>query len=220
VVGCPRGRPIRGLKSLSEIILETSKRRNVPRFWQQDLWVDARYHFQRFQLIQYIEYRCRLICNGRPESKFSAKYKNTADRSWGTPLEIVRKEKRRRLVLQSLGTRMLWCCCLPRPPHGADLLETCQLKGISLTVKFPERQRLENKRPWERSSGEEICQHRARKGRSVTNLLTKRLTRIGLRPIFLGWRIKAVKHGHCAGHLGPPVSIPASNGLAGCVQIS
>jgi hypothetical protein len=111
------------------------------------------------------------------------------------------------------------CCgaavCLVRP-HRADLPETCQLKGTSLTVKFPERQRLENKRPWGRSSGEEICQHRARKGRSVANLLHEEAhaNRFAAH-IFFGWRFKGVKHRNCAGHLRAPVSIPASNGLAG-----
>lgn len=55
---------------------------------------DTYYRLQKFQLIQYVEYLSRLICDGTPESKFYAKYKNTADRSWGTPLEVARKEKK------------------------------------------------------------------------------------------------------------------------------
>jgi hypothetical protein len=101
------------------------------------------------------------------ESKFSAKYKNTADRSRGLPWKF---HGRRKGGVFCNHWRV-GCCCLPRPPHRADLLATCQLKGTSLTVEIPERQRFENKRPWDGSSGEEVYQHCARKGRSVASVL-------------------------------------------------
>lgn len=113
------------------------------------------------------------------------------------------------------------CCCLPRPPHRADLLETCQLKGTSLTVEIPERQRFENERPWDRSSGEEVCQHRARKGRSVANVLHEEAhaNRFAAH-IFLDGDLKLSNIVIVQDTWGAPVSIPASNGSAGCVQIS
>ena len=117
------------------------------------------------------------------------------------------------------------CCgaavCLVRP-HRADLPETCQLKGTSLTVKFPERQRLENKRPWGRSSGEEICQHRARKGRSVANLLHEEAhaNRFAAHIFFLDGDLKASSIVIVQDTWGPQSPFLQAMDWRGCVQIS
>jgi hypothetical protein len=122
--------------------------------------------------VLYVEYRSRLICDGKHESKFSAKCSTRTRMTEAGGLPWKFQGTRKGGVFCNLWE--VWgpgSCCLPRPPHRADLLATCQLKGTSLAVEIRERERLENKRPYDRSSGEEVCQHRARKGRSVANVL-------------------------------------------------